>query len=616
MRVLRLDIDEGFLDGLAVEFSAGLNVLIGARGVGKTSVIEILRFVLGAEWFTSEARARGEQQVRSVLGGGLARVTLTDGDEEIVVMRGGRDERPRATGAIPTVMVLAQNEIEAVGAQATGRLALLDRFRASSDEENAVATAIVTKLRSLSDELHHHWLTRDAIRDELVEFGEVDAELERAKAEQAEVLDSVRATDVQQAELRRLQATSGSIAGKREQTRAADGLSQALAVALQHAQEAAKEADGGLREMTTDSDLEAAHNAIRQTVPLLDQAAEAVATARAQIRMQFDLLDRRQIEVDQEARDLRAVLDSIQAGLGEVAGTVEALSEKAARRQALEGRLRIIDEAAAAISSSRRDVYGDLEELRDLRFGRRESVARRLNDQLSPAIRLDVSRGAARGGFANALVAALKGSGLHYNRLAPKLAERLSPLELIEAVEAGDSTTVGELAGLAPDRADSMVAWLRTQPLGPVLTAPINDATDLYLLDGGDYKPANHLSIGQRCTAVLPILLSGDSEILIVDQPEDHLDNAFISGTLVNTLKSRSPQAQFIFASHNANIPVLGEADRVIHLGSDGRRGFVLHQGELTHPNSVSAVTSVMEGGAAAFAQRADFYRVNSAPDG
>ena len=52
----------------------------------------------------------------------------------------------------------------------------------------------------------------------------------------------------------------------------------------------------------------------------------------------------------------------------------------------------------------------------------------------------------------------------------------------------------------------------------------------------------------------------------------------------------------------------LGEADFVVRLGSDGRRGFVEHAGELTAPATVRAITSVMEGGVEAFERRAAFY--------
>ena len=131
---------------------------------------------------------------------------------------------------------------------------------------------------------------------------------------------------------------------------------------------------------------------------------------------------------------------------------------------------------------------------------------------------------------------------------------------------------------------------------------------ELSLLDGVEYKKSDNLSIGQRCTVVLPLLLSGHGELLIIDQPEDHLDNAFITETLVERLRERHEGDQFILASHNANIPVLGEADLVVRLGSDGRRGFVEHAGQLDAPETVRAITSLMEGGVEAFKRRAVFY--------
>jgi hypothetical protein len=64
-----------------------------------------------------------------------------------------------------------------------------------------------------------------------------------------------------------------------------------------------------------------------------------------------------------------------------------------------------------------------------------------------------------------------------------------------------------------------------------------------------------------------------------------------------------------ILTTHNANIPVLGEADLVVLLGSDGQRGFVRHSGPLADSEVVRAITTVMEGGYDAFERRAAFYR-------
>jgi hypothetical protein len=85
--------------------------------------------------------------------------------------------------------------------------------------------------------------------------------------------------------------------------------------------------------------------------------------------------------------------------------------------------------------------------------------------------------------------------------------------------------------------------------------------------------------------------------MLIVDQPEDHIDNAFIAETLIKVILSRGDQGQIIFSTHNPNIPVLGDADLVRYLGSDGRRGFRLSSGPLDEISVVNAISTVMEGG-------------------
>lgn len=96
---------------------------------------------------------------------------------------------------------------------------------------------------------------------------------------------------------------------------------------------------------------------------------------------------------------------------------------------------------------------------------------------------------------------------------------------------------------------------------------------------------------------------------LILDQPEDHLDNAFLVSNVVNGLVGRTlGGAQTIVATHNANIPVLGAADKVIVLHSDGTTGAVDVQGPFDVPDVVDRITRIMEGGREAFARRSYFY--------
>jgi hypothetical protein len=94
----------------------------------------------------------------------------------------------------------------------------------------------------------------------------------------------------------------------------------------------------------------------------------------------------------------------------------------------------------------------------------------------------------------------------------------------------------------------------------------------------------------------------------VIDQPEDHIDNAFITDTVIKALQDIKLRGQIILSTHNANIPVLGGADLVIELGSDGRNGYVQVCKPLDDVEAVGAITEVMEGGRQAFRDRAEFY--------
>jgi energy-coupling factor transporter ATP-binding protein EcfA2 len=192
----------------------------------------------------------------------------------------------------------------------------------------------------------------------------------------------------------------------------------------------------------------------------------------------------------------------------------------------------------------------------------------------------------------------------------------MSPRELVEIVEDGNSEALAGLLEISTDRAAKLIGHLTDHGTADILTAHVEDDAQLELLDGVEYKDIESLSTGQRCTVVLPIILEHKDRVLIVDQPEDHLDNAFVVETLVKAILSRGEGAQLILSTHNANIPVLGNAAQVVVMGSDGRRGFIDHQGILDDRAIVEKITNIMEGGADAFQRRAQFYKDHLSTNG
>src|SRR5205823_7219917 len=126
--------------------------------------------------------------------------------------------------------------------------------------------------------------------------------------------------------------------------------------------------------------------------------------------------------------------------------------------------------------------------------------------------------------------------------------------------------------GLDEDRARKVIDLLQgTELLYRIQIVELEDLPAIELLDGKTHKGSAGLSTGQRCTTILPILLLESERPLLVDQPEDNLDNAYVFETVVQSITGASQNRQLIFVTHNPNIPVLGDAARVFALRSTGR---------------------------------------------
>ena len=124
------------------------------------------------------------------------------------------------------------------------------------------------------------------------------------------------------------------------------------------------------------------------------------------------------------------------------------------------------------------------------------------------------------------------------------------------------------------------------------------------------WQSLEELSTGQKATAVLLLLLLESDAPLVVDQPEDDLDNRFITEGVVPRMREEKRRRQFIFSTHNANIPVLGDAELIMGLTPSGEA----EHGKATirpeHVGSIDAlavrelVEDILEGGKEAFETR------------
>lgn len=607
MQIERMQVEGGFLDGLDIKFADGLNVIIGARGTGKTSIIELIRYGLGARNHTSDAEKRSASHAQAILGGGEVSITLGDILDSVVVTRDADDEEPRASEKFLPPLVLSQTEIETLALSDSGRLRLLDSFvvgRGTLRSEEAAAIS--------------------AVRSALKEIVSLEAEIANATSglEQISVLKSqIDDLKVQEsgfkassAEMFAKQTALGQIAVK----------STALAIEQEMLDRFQAVVDGWASRLSetveVDYGLEA-WDGEPSTDPLRDfrERYSKLVTAVRTIADEFDKLSesalakrepilKQRLEYDGASRNVRAEISKVAEGAGIVARQLGQAQTALGQLQAKE---KIVQERQSRLRQlrSRRDErLIELEAIRNKRYLNRAKAAEEISAALAPQIRIEVEPLGQFSEYAKALTDALRGSGMKYNDLAEIISDRVSPRELTRFVDENDYQGLVEAAQLPRDRAIRLLGHLRDNGIADIITSDIEDNVRMTLLDGVEYKPIESLSAGQRCTVVLAMVLQHSQRILVIDQPEDHLDNAYIATTVVKALRNRKAETQIILSTHNANIPVLGGAELVIELSSDGRNGFVQVCKPLDDDEAVDAITKVMEGGKEAFKQRADFY--------
>jgi predicted ATPase len=131
--------------------------------------------------------------------------------------------------------------------------------------------------------------------------------------------------------------------------------------------------------------------------------------------------------------------------------------------------------------------------------------------------------------------------------------------------------------------------------------------------NNNNFKSLSNLSYGQKSVAMLTIILEGFTKLgmdipLIIDQPEDQLDNAYISEHLINNIRKIKGKRQVIFVTHNPNIPISGDAENVFCLKSDGINGWLLKNGSIDKKHILDFIIKTLEGGEEALRLRLNKY--------
>jgi ABC-type uncharacterized transport system ATPase subunit len=610
----RVTVTGGFLDGASIELADGLNCFIGARGTGKTTALEFLRYGLDRMPETRVDRDR-KHEIEKLVEANLARGSIeiairTQAGVRYIVRRSYGDDPevtneigesvsiPLDDGRLFAIDVYSQNQIEDMARNSSAQLALIDRF---SDERLLDVEAELEGLRAkLKDSADHLRKLDDEIGAQIGLASEASVFRERLKglappagpnAERATAANAAQAIRIRENQLLPI------VLSRFERLEA-----DVRVLKTDHASPPTVAALGG-----ENADL------MRSVQVVVDDVSDVVDVATGQIEAAVErarmAIGSLQIDLAQRHATQDQAYQALVAELNEVEGRAaerRSAEEKLAAAEAAETTLAMLRAKRDELLGGRRDLLKRCSELRDDRHGLRSRVAEYLTTTIGP-LRVQIIQDGNTDSYQTAISERLKHERVKHGVQSKRIAEALTPKQLAELVVADASREFADAIHCDEDAARRMLDALGSDGgTYDIETMELEDRPRIELLDGERYKEATSLSTGQRCTTILPILLLQSERPLLVDQPEDNLDNAFVYDTIVKALRDTAGNRQVIFVTHNPNIPVLGNADRMFVFDSDGDHGRLRATG--TVDECRDQIELVLEGGRKAFLERKERY--------
>jgi len=618
-RLKSLSVVGGFLDGMNIEFVDGLNCLIGHRGTGKTTVLEFIRYAL--DEFPrddgGQARRRVEALVRSNLGDGRIRLAVQtrDGLEYIVdrsasgapmvLTADGQPTDVRINSAgIFSADIFSQNEVENIADSPQSQLELIDRFAASEIAEiNHKVADLRSKLDANTNAIVTHTQQFSGLANEVSELEVINAKIKTLAEDESAQADG----EINLAQQHRAQR------GREEQALKEAGelirkymqwLHDAAGRFIQDIEPAF---DEGMFSGPNGMLMGRIHETLKRIGGKLDRLCDQAAAEIDSGARDLEDLGRQLKEAHQQQELMFRELIARHNHARGVATERAELEKKRNDILAKDRRKVELQRKLDQLYLERETVARQLRNLWDQRFAIRQRVATWISERANSSIRVRIDQCGDRSDYTQALVGWLKGFVGHYNPVAKKIADYIPPAELLRIVREGRINDLQSQADLSDTQAAKALESLRRWEIQLQLDAiELADLPRIELLEGEQWRNSLELSTGQKCTTILPILLLESHTPLLVDQPEDNLDNRYIYDTVVNAIHRVKQNRQIILITHNPNIPVLGEASAVYVLTSDGERARLAKQGSVD--NCKTEIINLLEGGKEAFIRRKDRY--------
>lgn len=603
----------GFLDEVAIPLSDELSAFIGGPGTGKSTAIESLRYALGIEPIGAAALADHRAIVKDVLKTGTIVKVMVEtakprphtytierlvNDVPIVRDASGSAINLKPEDILPRVEIFGQHELAELANDPARVATMLQRFT-GSDGPSQEHKETLTQLAENRSQLQKHETTKEALENELADIPRLEGQIS-----QYDTTDVPGKLAVQQ-RLELDQSVLKEAADRIGETRTAlahvtdPQLGAELTAEFESVEDSPqsallRRATAATSELATKLDDIAA-----QVRAALDDAEQAVAsvladwtTAVSEQRQEYNNVLR---DLHEQGLQPDKYVDTKRA--------LEALKAKLPRRKKL-------DQEIATLKKARGELLGKLRDHEKEQTEKLHEAIRAANAATDGVVVVQPVPDPDRAHIKQLVIDSLTGAK---NSITAAIdAETFSTRAFVEAARKG---TDG-LAAYGIKGAQAANLLTAGEPLFRKMEElSVRLAVDVKLDVGygtgsKEFKSMGQLSKGQKATALLLLLLSGSDAPLVIDQPEDDLDNRFVFNGVVANLRKLKGRRQVIVSTHNANVPVLGDAELIVTLEGDGQHGKPAADGigSLDDKKIRAHAENILEGGPDAFNARKHLY--------
>ncbi|BBO27457.1 hypothetical protein AltI4_18450 [Alteromonas sp. I4] len=611
----------GYLDSVEIDFSEHLNTIIGGRGTGKSTLIECVRYALDITPIGKQAREQHNKVVKSNLGAGQIKLTIKSatkhgqryqitrryGQSPVVAEMSGKISSFKPSDLLPEIEIFGQNEIHEIAKDSSEQLKVVDRFlnRDKIEQESG----IVEVESNIAE-------ARQKIEDLMAQMSDLESDVRRL--EQLEE-DAKRFKELgidEQLKVLPLLATEKSLFGtvKDDLASFSDALGELI--------EGIPSPDSISEDDTKDFPDKNVFTELRSLITnlnkdmdtLLEQAKTKFAsnsTAVEELEKRLDAsVQANETAIEKEFKKINPIEGKTGPQIGE---EYNQLVKDIAQLKSSKAKLTTVKDQLEELVSTRKKLLSSLSDKMSQRSNQFEKGVRKLNRKLKGNIKVNYIPEGDRSSLIEKLVSFrmpnVAGGKLEWI----KTAEHFSPMLLAEKMSEGKDAILKQNWGCTESVADKLAKISNSQMM-EIEEFIIDDFVSIELNvsdnDAAIYRALDSLSTGQQCTALLHLLLLDNKDPLLLDQPEDNLDNAFIADRIVTQVRSAKLTRQFIFATHNANIPVFGDAEwiGVLEATSDSASLSNNNQGSIDQKSIQDLAAKILEGGKDAFNRRRKKY--------